>query len=77
MTTIGEQVLARIDAIERRLGLMDRNGVGAEGRPVDMEQLRTDIADIRTRMDAMPNPAGPADGSTRGIPIPKNGSLRS
>ena len=64
MSTIGEQVLARIDAVERRMGLMERNGIGAEGRPVDLEQMRTDIADIRTRMDAIPNPAGP-DGTTR------------
>ena len=40
MTTIGEQVLARLDGIERRMALMERNGTGAEGRPVGIEQLQ-------------------------------------
>ena len=35
-----------------------------DGR-VGIEQLQADIADIRTRIDTMPNPTGPADGTTR------------
>ena len=65
MSTIGDQVLARLDGIERRMALMERNGTGAEGRPVGIEQLQEEMAEIRTQMESINNQSGNPDGANR------------
>ena len=75
MATVGEQVLARLDGIEQRMTLMERNGIGAEGRPVGIEQLQSDMAELRTQMESLNNPTGNPEGTTRS-PFNPNQSLK-
>ena len=55
MGTIGEQVIERLNAIERRLDIVDRNGVGAQGIPAGMDELQQEITQIRQQLDSLPN----------------------
>ena len=53
MTTIGEQLIERINGIERRLDLYDRVGVaGGVGVPTDaMQELQSDLEQLRKQME--------------------------
>ena len=63
MTTIGEQVIERINGIERRLDLFDRLGVaGGVGVPTDaMQELQSDLEQLRNQMEELKtSPSSPA-----------------
>ena len=64
MTTIGEQVLERINGIEQRLDLYDRLGTaGGVGVPTDkLEGLQEEIQELKTKLAEI-DLAGTAVGS--------------
>ena len=61
MTTIGEQVLERINGIEQRLDLYDRLGTaGGVGVPTDrFEALQEELQELKSKIADL-NSAGPA-----------------
>ena len=61
MGTIGEQVLERINGIERRLDLYDRVGTaGGVGVPTDrFEALQEELQELKSKLADL-NPTGPA-----------------
>ena len=58
MTIIGEQVIERINGIERRLDLYVRVGVaGGVGVPTDaMQELQSDLEQVRKQMEELKTP---------------------
>ena len=59
MTTIGEQIIERINGIERRLDVYDRVGTaGGVGVPTEgvqglRDELKSELDQMRARMDEM------------------------
>ena len=74
MSTIGEQIIERINGIERRLDVYDRVGTaGGVGIPAEgFQELQTEIKELKTRLAEIDVAGAPQANQQRQFQNPKD-----